>query len=174
MKQKAEFCKSDIVKIDMNQIGKLKDLVEKEDISKRYRLCMHNSSDNILQEMFICRYIGDYCRPDKHCNMPESHTIIEGTEAIVLFYDSGEIKDLFILDRTEGYLSYRIDSEVYHMTIPLTEYAIDLEVKPGPFKSEMNIFPQWAPEADDKPAVQIFLDKIMKQIKEKWSGKWHI
>ncbi len=167
MRHKAEFCQGDIVKVDMNQIRKIKSLVEKEDVCKRYRLCIHDSPDNILQEMFICRYIGDYCMPDKHHNMPESHTIIEGTEAIVLFDDFGGIQDIFILDRDKGYLTYRIDSEVYHMTIPLTEYAVDFEVKPGPFKPEMNIFPKWAPEASDKDAVQNFLNVIMKQIKEK-------
>lgn len=168
MKTKAEFCESGIVKLGMSQIEKIKYLVDKDDLCKRYRLCMHDSPDNILQEMFICRYIGDYCKPDKHFNMPESHTIIEGTEAIILFDDFGEILDIFILDRDKGYLSYRIDNDVYHMTVPLTEYAIDLEVKPGPFKPENNIFPKWAPDTDDEQAVQKFLDELMIKIREKW------
>lgn len=129
MTQKAEFCKSDIVKVDMNRIERIKCMVEKDGICRRYRLCMHDSPDNALQEMFICRHIGDYCRPDKHFNIPESHTIIEGSEAIILFDDFGGILDLFILDRSDGYLSYRIDNGVYHMTVPLTECAVDLEVK---------------------------------------------
>lgn len=166
MTQKAEFCKSDIVKVDMNRIERIKCMVEKDGICRRYRLCMHDSPDNALQEMFICRHIGDYCRPDKHFNIPESHTIIEGSEAIILFDDFGGILDLFILDRSDGYLSYRIDNGVYHMTVPLTECAVDLEVKLGPFKSKNNIFPKWAPEAGDEPAVQAFLETVMEKIRE--------
>ena len=118
--------------------------------------------------MFLCRTYGDYTRPDKHINCSESHTIIEGREAVILFSDEGVITDVFILDRDSDYLSYRINGAIYHMTIPLSEVAIDYEVKLGPFRPSSNIFPDWAPDGKDQTQSARFLREIKAQVKEKW------
>lgn len=164
MDRYVDFLTGDVGKIHQNQLNEMKRIASSNVRKKRYRLCLHESPESSLHEMLICRTKGEYIRPDKHKGISESHTIIEGKEAIILFSDNGEIMDIFILDRNEGYITYRINSEIYHMTIPLTDYAIDYEVKPGPFLPECNIFPSWAPEEDDEEGILLFLNKIEKKM----------
>ena len=166
MDRYVDFSEGDVVKIHRKTIYEMKDIAEHNNLKKRYRLCLHDSPENSLHEMFICRSRNDYFRPDKHYGFSESHTIIEGSEAIILFSDEGLIIDIFILDRDKDYISYRINSDIYHMTVPITEYAIDYEVKPGPFLPENNIYPDWAPEMNDLPAVSEFMKKIDYHIKK--------
>ena len=160
-----DFSQGDIIKIHANQIAEFKKIALENKSKKRYRLCLHDSPNNKLQEMFLCRAIDDYCRPDKHYDIPETHTIIEGREAIVLFDDRGKILDAFVLDRNSGCLSYRINGSIYHMTIPLTDVAVDYEVKLGPFSPETNIFPDWAPDGSDKDAIKTFVNDMKQQLK---------
>ncbi|MDE7131975.1 MAG: WbuC family cupin fold metalloprotein [Lachnospiraceae bacterium] len=163
MEGTVQFMQGDVIKVKMEQIEELKDITKRRGV--RSRLCMQDSPENCMQDMYICRKKGDYCRPDKHRDIPESHVIIDGTEAIVLFSDTGEIIDAFILDRENGYLTYRINSAMYHMTIPLSEYAVDLEIKPGPFDDKTNIYPEWAPHNTDHDGIRKFMEKVNQKIK---------
>ena len=128
MNRYADFSSGEVVKVHTLQLADFKKIALKND-KQRYRWCNHSHPGDMLQDMFLIRTRGDYVRPDKHINMPESHTIIEGREAIILFSDQGEITDAFLLDRNKGYLSYRINASIYHLTIPLTATAVDYEVK---------------------------------------------
>lgn len=163
MKRTVQFMQGDVIKVTMEQIEELKNITKES--GARSRLCMQDSPENCMQDMYICRKKGDYCRPDKHQGIPESHVIIDGTEAIVLFSDTGEIIDVFILNKETGYLTYRINSTVYHMTIPLSEYAVDLEIKPGPFDDKTNIYPEWAPHNTDHDGIRKFMEKVNQKIR---------
>ncbi len=160
-----DFSTGDIVKVHSRQLETFQDIAKGNREKQRYRLCLQDSPDNKLQDMILCRTRGDYTPPDKHYDCPESHTILQGTEAIVLFSDEGAIIDAFLLDREKGYLSYRINASLYHMTIPITDVAIDYEVKLGPFSSTSNIYPDWAPDGSNKDEATIFLNKIENEIK---------
>lgn len=163
----ADFSIGNVIKIHSSQLQKFKEQAKKNKRKKRYRLCLQESSEGLLQEMIISRCKDDYCRPDKHRGIPESHTILEGSELIVLFDDDGTVTDAFLLDREKGYLTYRINEDIFHMTIPLTETAIDYEVKLGPFQPESNIFPDWAPKEEEKEAVEAFVKKIKAEVKNR-------
>ena len=159
-----DFSVGDVVKVHSRQLDTFQDIAAGNHEKKRYRLCLQDSPENKLQDMILCRTRGDYIRPDKHYYCPESHTILRGIEAIVLFSDDGVIVDAFLLDRENGYLTYRINAALYHMTIPVTDIAIDYEVKLGPFNNKSNIYPAWAPDGTDKNEAAIFLAKVEKDI----------
>lgn len=159
----ADFLSGKVVKVHKNELDSFKNQAKKNKVKKRYRLCLHDTPENKLHEMLICRCLNDYSKPDKHVGTTESHTIIEGTEMIILFDDEGEVTDAFLLDKEEGYISYRINAEIYHMTVPLTKTVIDYEVKSGPFDNSTNIFPEWAPEEDDEDSVIKFMENIKKE-----------
>ncbi len=156
-----DFSKGGVIKVHTNQLETFAEIVNKNINSKRYRYCLNESSEESMQDMFLCRTKGDYCRPDKHFGVPETHVIIEGREGIVLFSDEGEIIDSFILDRKDEFLCYRINTNIYHMTIVLSEIAIDLEIKPGPFIKENVIYPKWAPDGLNKSENESFMKKVM-------------
>ena len=159
----AEYFDEELIKIDNKKLLELKDKA-KRSLKKRYRFCLHSSEDDHLHEMVICRLRDSYSRPDKHLDTSESHIIIEGSELIIIFSDLGDIIDAFILNRENGVVSYRVKSNVFHMTVALSDYAIDYEVKLGPFTDEVNIYPNWAPVDGDEDGINNFMRRIMVEI----------
>lgn len=164
MKKEVLFNQNNIVKIDERVINELKEKA-KANANGKYRLCMHHSPQDSLHEMFVVRGKGDYGKPDKHLHTTESHTIIDGAMLVILFEENGQIKELFELSK-EGYHTYRIDTNIYHMQIPLTEQVVYYEVKLGPFTEETNISPKWAPDPGDREQVAEFMKKLEKKIQE--------
>lgn len=126
---------------------------------------MQHSSEDRLHEMFIVRSKGDYGRPDMHLHTTESHTIIDGAMLVILFENDGRIKEVFELS-AEGYQTYRIDTNIYHMQIPLTDQVVYYEIKLGPFTEDTNIFPEWAPAPEDKGKVFEFMRELEERIQK--------
>lgn len=156
------FNQNHLIRIDDRVIRELKEKAGKNE-SGKYRLCLQHSPQDLLHEMFIVRRKGDYGRPDKHLHTTESHTIIDGAMLVILFEDDGRIQEVFELSM-ECFHTYRIDTNIYHMQIPLTEQVVYYEIKLGPFTEDTNIFPDWAPEANDKEKVSIFMKKMEEEI----------
>ena len=163
MENEVYFNQDSLIRIDDDAIRTIKRKA-KENASGKYRLCMQHSPQDLLHEMFIVRSKGDYGRPDKHYHTTESHTIIDGAMLVILFEDNGEIRELFELSK-DGYQTYRIDTDIYHMQIPLTEQVVYYEVKLGPFTEETNIFPEWAPNPGDQESVAVYMQEIWEKIK---------
>lgn len=164
MEEEVYFNQSKCIKIDDKTITVLKEKA-KSNKNGKYRLCMQHSSQDKLHEMYIVRSRGDYGRPDKHLYTTESHTIIDGAMLVILFEEDGQIKELFELSK-ESYHTYRIDTNIYHMQIPLTEQVIYYEVKLGPFTKDSNIFPEWAPEPSNKELVSLYMSELERKIQE--------
>ena len=161
-----DFSNGPIIKVHSSQLNELKQIAKSNPKNKRYRLCMHDSPDNALQEMLICVTKDDYSRPHKHVGISESHHIIEGSERIILFDEEGGIIDSFILDWDSGYISYRINSSVYHMSVPITDTVIKLEVKVGPFSPDSNIFPEWAPDGNNSDETRKYINDTIESVKQ--------
>lgn len=162
MSRDAYFNQKKIVKVDANVIDELKANARAND-SGKFRLCTHHSPQDSLHEMFIVRPKGDYGRPEMHTYTSESHTIIEGALLIIIFDNEGEIIEVFELSEKKCH-SYRMDTHVYHMSIPLTEQVVYYEAKLGPFPNEGNIFPDWAPEPHDTEQVALYIKNLKKKI----------
>ena len=163
------FNQEELVKVDGGIIRELKEKA-KANASGKYRLCLQHSSQDNLQEMFIVRSKGDYGRPDKHLYTTESHTIVDGAMLVILFEEEGEIKEIFELSK-DHYYTYRIDANIYHMQIPLTEQVVYYEVKLGPFTDKSNNFPVWAPEPQDKEGVALYMKNLEEKIRKFRTGQ---
>lgn len=162
MEKEVYFNQDSLIKVNAEVINDIK-AKAKANASGKYRLCMQHSSQDNLHEMFIVRSKGDYGRPDKHLYTTESHTIVDGAMLVILFEDDGQIREVFELSN-EGYHTYRIDTNIYHMQIPLTEQVVYYEVKLGPFTEKSNIFPEWAPEPEDIKKVEVFMKELSEKI----------
>ena len=167
MNKHVDFSNEDIVIIRHSQLKQFVFQSASNTDNHKYRFCMHDSPNNALQEMFIVRSKGDYCRPDRHSQISESHMLMCGEEAVILFDDEGQIQDIIFLSKEKDVLAYRINAPVYHMTVTLSDWAIDYEVKPGPFTQDMNEFPDWAPKNDEHEKIEEFMGYITREI-EKW------
>lgn len=163
MSEEAYFNQKSIIKVDAKVIEELK-AKARANASGKYRLCMQHSSQDNLHEMFVVRRKGDYGRPDKHFHTTESHTIVDGAMLVILFEEDGRVKDVFELSK-ESFHTYRIDTNIYHMQIPITEQVVYYEVKLGPFTEKSNVFPDWAPEPHDTERVTAYMKDLEKRIK---------
>lgn len=126
---------------------------------KKYRFCLHQNPENTLHEMVIVTTKYDIKYPDKHKNTTESNIILRGKLLVVLFSEEGNIQSSFILD-PENIFYYRCEKNQYHMTLPLTDTAVYIEIKEGPFDEHSNVFPDWAPDRVDEKSVRRFNDEI--------------
>lgn len=158
-----DFSFGEIIKVKTDSLNKFRQIAKSNEKKKRYRLCLHDTPKNQLQDMLICMVKGDYIRPHKHCDMPESHLVVRGQAIIVIFYDNGEIKETFLLGRG-GYLMYRINADIYHMTLLESETFIEYEVKPGPFCPDNNIYPTWAPDGKNGEEVRDYIKRLEEKI----------
>ena len=159
------FNENSLVRIDAAVIEDVKERARTSD-KGRFRFCLQHSSQDELHEMIIVRNKNDYGRPDKHLHTTESHTIIDGAMLVILFEENGDIREVFELSK-ESCFTYRIDIDIYHMQIPITEQAVYYEVKQGPFTEKSNIFPEWAPHPEDRDAVERYMMELKKKIKNK-------
>lgn len=161
MEKEVEFNQDSVIKISQEVIGQIKERANLNS-SGKFRLCLQHSEQDKLHEMLIVHKKGGYYRPDKHLYTTESHIIIDGAMLVILFEDDGAIRDVFELS-DRSYRTYRVDTNIYHMQIPLTEQVVYYEVKLGPFDEKSNIFPEWAPMPQDKEGI----DKYMRELEEK-------
>ena len=159
------FNEKNVIKIDAAVITDVKERTRTSS-KGRFRLCLQHSSQDKLHEMIIARNKDDYGRPDKHMYSTESHTIIDGAMLVILFEDNGDIREIFELSK-ECYYTYRIDTNIYHMQIPITEQVVYYEVKQGQFNEKSNIFPEWAPHPEDRDAVCKYMLSLKKEIKSR-------
>lgn len=128
---------------------------------KKYRYCLHQNPTSTLHEMVIVTTKYDMKYPDKHMETTESNIILEGKLLVVFFRENGEIQKTFVLD-PDNIFYYRCERNQYHMTIPLTDVAVYVEIKEGPFTGNSNVYPAWAPDKNDINRMKEFNEKVKK------------
>lgn len=171
MNKHVDFSNEDIVIVRRRQFEEFINQSNANTDNAKYRFCMHDSPENKLQEMFIVRKKGDYCMPDRHNDIPETHIIMQGEEAVIMFGEDGKILDVFFLGGESDVLAYRINTAVYHMTVAISEMAIDYEVKPGPFTPKTNEYPEWAPAYGEDNKIEDFMKYIINEIEKRKCDK---
>ena len=129
---------------------------------KKYRYCLHQKAEDTLHEMVIVTTREDMKYPDKHMETTESNIILRGKLLVVLFGESGAMQEAFILD-PEDMFYYRCKKDQYHMTIPLTDVAVYIEIKEGPFDEKSNTFPAWAPDRNNEDEVRAFNKEVAEK-----------
>jgi cupin fold WbuC family metalloprotein len=128
------------------------------------RVCLHTSPESNFHEMVILERRGYYFPPHKHANKAQSCNILRGAAAVFVFDDAGNVKRTSVLGRN-GNLIFRIGEERYHLTLPLTEFIVYHEGKPGPFLREGDsIYAEWAPKREDKQAVADYVSGLLKLV----------
>ena len=131
------------------------------------RICLHTSPTANFHEMIILEYRGRYYRPHKHLHKGESCHIIEGKVAMFVFNDDGSVAHCCVAGEDEN-LICRVGVNQWHTVIPITEYAVYHESKPGPFLGEADsIYPDWAPDGSNPVDVQEYMDTLLSIVGEK-------
>ncbi len=133
---------------------------------KRFRLCLHHSTDEKIHEMAISLVGLSYVRPHRHpLGKCESYHIIRGKMDVYFFKNDGILfKKIRMGDFSSGKcFFYRLNSNIYHMPISVTDTVVYHEVYEGPFNKDIDVeYASWAPPENDVKAVSEFLDNLKK------------
>ena len=157
------FCQTKPIRIDPDLIEELKKTSIRMG-GKNLRLCLHEDQNADFHEMIILEQKGNYYRPHKHISKGESYHIIEGTQGVFIFDDEGVVIDTCILE-PQGTLIYRVGPDMYHTVMPVTDFVIYHESKPGPFIRESDsIYPEWAPDGTDIDQIAAFVNELTSQM----------
>ena len=162
--QEVWFNTDTIAKIDDEMIKRLI-AQAKQNPRQRMRLCLHRSLDDDVHEMLIALAKGCYVRPHKHPLKTESFHIIAGNLWLIIFDDQGRVVQKFRMSEKgrEGYFLYRLEKNLWHTVIPISDYIVFHEVTKGPFTGQGDsVFPSWAPSEDDAQGIKEFQKKLSK------------
>ena len=143
----AFFCRNLPVVIDARLIEELKNVSRLRNDSN-VRICLHDGPDASHHDMIALERRGRYYRPHKHARKGDTFHMIEGKLGIFSFDVDGNVTDAVVIGPGE---IYRTAVNMYNAILPLSDYVIHHESKPGPFEGENDsIYPDWAPDGGDE------------------------
>jgi glucose-6-phosphate isomerase len=159
------FSTEKIVEVTNETITTLKQMAIDSPM-RRSRLCMHNSTEDQIQEMVIVIHGDTYLQPHRHPrHITESYHMVEGEMTVFHFDDSGKIiRTIEMGPLSQGKtLAYRLAQNTWHTVVPRTEYAVYHETFTGPFhKDKVVEYCNWAPvEGSDPEAISEFRRNIL-------------
>lgn len=129
---------------------------------QRSRICIHEGDNSPVHEMFILLKNGGYVRPHKHLKKSESQYIMSGKVTLILFEESGSIKQRISLGdfSSNSPFYYRMPPGQYHSILVESEQVLIHEVIAGPIDSSDTVFAPWAPSSNENNIGLAFLEKI--------------
>lgn len=139
----------------------------KESERKRMNYNFHPQLDDLLQRMLNAMEPGTYIRPHKHedPDKTEVFMILRGRMIVIEFDDEGEIKDLELLDSSEGRWAVEIPPRTWHSLISLESGSVAFEIKNGPYNPiDDKNFAVWAP-TEKSPEAHSFLKSLTERCK---------
>ena len=97
-----------------------------------YRINFHKSNKDVLQVMLMFYKKNFIYPPHYSINKTESFSVIKGKFKIIFYKKNKKIKKSIILEKKN--LIYKLNKNMFHKIIPLSNYSIALEVLDGPYK----------------------------------------
>jgi cupin fold WbuC family metalloprotein len=124
---------------------------------RRTHRCLHASSDDPVQRLFVAGMQNTYFRPHRHPKIAETAVMVRGVLDILTFDDDGVVIGRERCSPSAGALTFDIDANVWHCGVVITESAVFFEAKPGPYDADtISEFADWAPPegSPEAPAYQ--------------------
>lgn len=112
---------------------------------RRARICLHPDLDSPVQEMIIALSRDSVIEP--HCHpghKPESYHLVDGAMDVNIFSAEGSLLQVIHL-RPDGARMYRINGNVWHQPVAVSDCAVYHEVYTGPFEKQVDVsYQQWS------------------------------
>lgn len=125
--------------LDSAVIKSLKSAARKSPFG-RARICLHIDTNSPVQEMVIALCKNSIVEPHRHpIHKPESYHLLEGEMDVNIFASTGEVIQVIKLHQN-GVRMYRIQGNVWHQPISISECSVYHEVYTGPFEKNEDVF----------------------------------
>ncbi|MDX1281581.1 WbuC family cupin fold metalloprotein [Shewanella colwelliana] len=113
---------------------------------KRTHLNLHATFDDKVQHLYIAMLKGSFVEPHYH-ELPhqwEMFVVLQGVIHFMLYDEDGSVKQSMLIGVGHDVQSIEIQPHDIHSVECLSDKALLLEIKEGPFKPELaKIFPSW-------------------------------
>ncbi len=166
----AEFNTEDIFVVSPAYLENLK-AKALQTANGRYRVCLHSSTEELVQNMVIVLAENSYVQP--HRQRPgksKAYHVMEGQLSVVLWNDKGEIDRVLELGaKGTGLPSlYHLSKSIWHMPVPMSSVAVYQETSTGPFVKNWDVeYSPWAPAEENISAAAQFLSATKSAIKSR-------
>jgi glucose-6-phosphate isomerase len=157
----ALFNDGDVLTVDDALIEHLKRRA-RETPTRRFRICLHQSPDETVQEMIVVHCRENYSRPHRH-RAATSCVILEGELTMVLFDGDGrETQRIELGGRDSGKpFTLRLGPDLWHMPVCRSEQLVFYETLEGPFRRDtVNEWAPWSPEESDAEGIARYLRSL--------------
>ena len=125
--------------LDRAVINSIKSAARKSQLG-RARICLHINNSSPVQEMIIALCKNSIVEPHRHpLHKSESYHLLEGEMNVNIFASTGEVIQVVKLHQN-GTRMYRIQGNVWHQPVSISECAIYHEVYTGPFEKNEDVF----------------------------------
>lgn len=103
-------------------------------------MCLHNSREESVQEMVIVAHKDSHFEQHRHpINKPESYHVIDGELEVRIYSDAGQLTETILLSHNGSQKMYRIQGNVWHRPIVISEWIVYHEVYTGPFDKDFDV-----------------------------------
>ncbi len=156
----AIFNQSPVCVVDSKMIETLKAEALRSTLG-RYRLCMHHSTDDPMQDMIVVHRRGSYSRPHSHPAAASSYTLIDGRMAVLIFDESGAVTQRIRMgchgDPEADTVSLHLSAGTIYSSVCLTETVVFQETiaAPNPNNAATR-YAEWSPAPDETERVAAF------------------
>jgi len=118
---------------------------------RRARFCAHPSAEADQHDMLIVSHRDTYVAPHRHLDKSESFTILEGAALVLLFAESGPLRQIEKMGALGSGLPffYRMPPLQFHSLAIESELLVFLESAKGPFRADAMENAAWAPGPAD-------------------------
>ena len=99
--------------------------------NKNVRFCFHKDSKSLMQKMLIFERKEMFYPPHMHKNRDESHIVFEGDLELFILNKNGAVLKKIVNSHKEKNIS-TVPPNLNHLTRPISDYVIYLEIKNGP------------------------------------------
>ncbi|MBM4386952.1 MAG: WbuC family cupin fold metalloprotein [Deltaproteobacteria bacterium] len=155
------FCVGDVVAVCRKVVEKMVS-ESKMNGNSDVRISLHNDPAEDIHQMVILQNRKNYYRPHCHEAKDESFHIIGGEAAFFIFDDGGAVREHGILSVEENLL-LRIGRKRWHVLIPLSDFVVYAESRPGPFPAGGDsVFAEWAPDGGDADEARNYVESLLK------------
>lgn len=129
---------------------------------RRQHYNLHKTYSDPSQQLLNFLWHDSYIRPHRHMADPKSETLVAllGTMGCIIFDDLGQIKKCCRITAGGACAVVVIEPDEWHTVVALSEIALLLETKAGPFNPDAaKELAPWA-VAENQPAAISYLNSL--------------